>query len=329
MSEIALAERQYNPEMSVALMTGVGSSLIGQELINLHGGLNQQVREHGQLGGGLDRLLGRYGTQECALVCLATPGSAPAVLARLNRTNNAGAVIECDLGDPEDVAEAHQTMIGEFGGVSVAFLNAGDDVYGRYDELTEERLDRGTQINVVSPRIQTRLAAPYLAAAADQGLSGKVVYSDSLAGGPHALDHQFGYGSDKAKKAQEARTMAKDRDDLRSQGARERAKQIPLLTVVTVGAVKEGGMFVRRAKPELQQDIPEAAKSRPVEVAAAYAIVAYGDDYREVPVVSFIPPKLSIGLNYLRDRANRYKTSDPVLSQRRVKGLVKTLSQTS
>ncbi len=327
MSELLLAERQFRPEMPVALMTGVGSSVIGQELVNIHGNLNQRVRERGELGDGLDRLLGRYGVQECALVCLAAPGSASSVLERLNRTNNAGGVIECDQGDPDAVVKAHETMIGEFGGVSVAFLNAGDEVYGYYDELTEERLNRGTQINVVSPRVQTRLAGPYLAAASEQGLSGKVVYPGSLAEGPHALDHQFGYGSDKAKKAQESRTMAKDREDLREEGEHERAGEIPLLTVVTVGAVKEGGMFVRRAKPKLQEDIPEDAKSKPVEVAAAYVLVAYGDDFREVPVVSFIPPKLNIGLNWMKDRANRCKTNDPVLSQRRVKGLVKTLGQ--
>ena len=83
-----------------------------------------------------------------------------------------------DVRKAEDVKEAVERGVNEFGGIDILFSNAGIAAYGYSWELTEEQWDALIEVNLKGGFLVSKYVIPYLIAKK----SGVIIYNSSVAG---------------------------------------------------------------------------------------------------------------------------------------------------
>ena len=92
-----------------------------------------------------------------------------------------GAKIQIYAGDvrkAEDVREAVERAVNEFGGIDILFSNAGIAAYGYSWELTEEQWDALIDVNLKGGFLVSKYVIPHLI----EKKSGVIIYNSSVAG---------------------------------------------------------------------------------------------------------------------------------------------------
>ena len=83
-----------------------------------------------------------------------------------------------DVRKAEDVREAVERAVSEFGGIDILFSNAGIAAYGYSWELTEEQWDALIDVNLKSGFLVSKYVIPHLI----EKKSGVIIYNSSVAG---------------------------------------------------------------------------------------------------------------------------------------------------
>ena len=83
-----------------------------------------------------------------------------------------------DVRKAEDVREAVERAVSEFGGIDILFSNAGIAAYGYSWELTEEQWDALIDVNLKGGFLVSKYVIPHLI----EKKSGVIIYNSSVAG---------------------------------------------------------------------------------------------------------------------------------------------------
>ena len=83
-----------------------------------------------------------------------------------------------DVRKAEDVREAVERTVSEFGGIDILFSNAGIAAYGYSWELTEEQWDALIDVNLKGGFLVSKYVIPHLI----EKKSGVIIYNSSVAG---------------------------------------------------------------------------------------------------------------------------------------------------
>lgn len=83
-----------------------------------------------------------------------------------------------DVRKAEDVREAVERAVNEFGGIDILFSNAGIAAYGYSWELTEEQWDALIDVNLKGGFLVSKYVIPHLI----ERKSGVIIYNSSVAG---------------------------------------------------------------------------------------------------------------------------------------------------
>lgn len=83
-----------------------------------------------------------------------------------------------DVRKAEDVKEAVERAVSEFGGIDILFSNAGIAAYGYSWELTEEQWDALIDVNLKGGFLVSKYVIPHLI----ERKSGVIIYNSSVAG---------------------------------------------------------------------------------------------------------------------------------------------------
>lgn len=85
-----------------------------------------------------------------------TEGYAVAMLARTKKVSGpleaelpGSRAFECDVGDPESIAQAFAAIRSELGEVDVVSYNVGSGVFGTFDDVSEDDLELGFRLNAM------------------------------------------------------------------------------------------------------------------------------------------------------------------------------------
>lgn len=112
--------------------------------------------------------------------------------------------VSADVTDPRDVGRMVSTAIELFGGLDALVNNAGTEIQGRIEALTESELETMLRTNVVGPYLCTRAALPYL-----RMRHGSVVNIGSTVVSRPPL-YRFGYVASKGALESMSRALAGD-----------------------------------------------------------------------------------------------------------------------
>ena len=110
-------------------------------------------------------------------------------------------IVENDATDPAAAPELARIAKEHFGGLDVAFLNAGYGSFGKLDDIDAEDFDRHYDLNVRGPILQARHLGPLVA---DGGAI--LLVGSGTAASPR--EDVLVYGSSKAALRQVARSLA-------------------------------------------------------------------------------------------------------------------------
>ena len=83
-----------------------------------------------------------------------------------------------DVRKAEDVGEAVERTVSEFGGIDILFSNAGIAAYGYSWELTEEQWDTRIEVNLKGGFLVSKYVIPHLI----ENKSGVIIYNSSVGG---------------------------------------------------------------------------------------------------------------------------------------------------
>lgn len=95
----------------------------------------------------------------------------------INAAGGTGLAVQCDVTEEQQVIEAVEQVVDEFGALDVAIANAGFGVGGRVEELSADDWRRQFDVNVVGAAITARHSLPEL-----RKTDGRVVLMGSVAG---------------------------------------------------------------------------------------------------------------------------------------------------
>jgi meso-butanediol dehydrogenase/(S,S)-butanediol dehydrogenase/diacetyl reductase len=126
-------------------------------------------------GSGIGRATCRRMAQEGAQVAVfdVDADSAQAVAAEVG-----GVAFGVDVGDPEALRAAVDAAVGELGGLSIIYNNAGTAAFNKLHELDPAEWDRVLRVNLTGVWAGIRAAAPHLLA----GGGGAIVSTASISG---------------------------------------------------------------------------------------------------------------------------------------------------
>jgi NAD(P)-dependent dehydrogenase (short-subunit alcohol dehydrogenase family) len=126
-------------------------------------------------GSGIGRATCRRMAQEGAQVAVfdVDADSAQAVAAEIG-----GVAFGVDVGDPEAMRAAVDAAVGELGGLSIIYNNAGTAAFNKLHELDPAEWDRVLRVNLTGVWAGIRAAAPHLLA----GGGGAIVSTASISG---------------------------------------------------------------------------------------------------------------------------------------------------
>ncbi len=138
----------------VALISGAGSG-IGEAAAKL-------LAKEGALVAALDR----------------TEDKLKAVVAHINRAGSQAMPAVADISQPEQMQQAYQKVIEQWGRLDIVFANAGiNGVWAPIEELAPEEWDKTININLTGTFLTVKYAVPYLK---KQG--GSVIITSSING---------------------------------------------------------------------------------------------------------------------------------------------------
>lgn len=157
-------------------------------------------------------------------------GSGSQALTRLGAELDAP-VLPVDLAAPDGAQLLAEKALGSNGGVDVLVHSAGLGHYGRFDDMTPERVDELLDVNLRAPLQLTRALVPGMRAAR----RGHIVFLGSIAG-LVGVAHEAAYAATKAGLIGLAESL---RPELAGSGIG--------VTVVCPGAV-DTGFFARRGR---------------------------------------------------------------------------------
>ena len=92
------------------------------------------------------------------------PGSLSETVASIIESGGNAVAHRCDLGDEEDVTKLWEWAVAEAGHVDIVINNAGISPPGTIENMNWKHFHLGFQINVASPGLLSRLAAPHMRA---------------------------------------------------------------------------------------------------------------------------------------------------------------------
>lgn len=101
-----------------------------------------------------------------------------AVAGEIERSGGSATAVACDVGDRDQIHSLHDAVADRFGRCDVLVNNAGIPGGGRFEELSEEQIDRVMTVNALAVMRCTKAFLPMML---DRG-RGHVVNMGSLAG---------------------------------------------------------------------------------------------------------------------------------------------------
>ncbi len=143
---------------------------------DLHGKVALVTGASRGIGADIARVLARDGM---TVICAARtknegefriPGSLSATVASIVATGGQAVAHRCDLTNEEDVTALWEWSVAEFGHVDVVVNNAGISPPGTIEGMNWRHFHLAFQINVASPGLLSRLAAPHM-----RGLGGGAI----------------------------------------------------------------------------------------------------------------------------------------------------------
>jgi NAD(P)-dependent dehydrogenase (short-subunit alcohol dehydrogenase family) len=90
------------------------------------------------------------------------PGSLAETVASITESGGDATAHRCDLGDEDDVTALWEWAVAEAGHIDVVINNAGISPPGTIENMNWKHFHLGFQINVASPGLLSRLAAPHM-----------------------------------------------------------------------------------------------------------------------------------------------------------------------
>lgn len=106
-------------------------------------------------------LLAREGAKVAALELL--PERAQAIAAEIKGAGGAGLAVVADVAQADQMQQAIQQVIEQWGQIDIVFANAGiNGVWAPIEEITPEEWDRTFNINLKGTFLAVKYAAPYL-----------------------------------------------------------------------------------------------------------------------------------------------------------------------
>ena len=168
--------------------------------------------------------------------------------------------IQADAGDVKGQKLVADAIRGSFGGLDVAFLNAGAGDFGTFDQRDEAGFDRSLAVNLKGPFFLVQALLPILANPASIvlntsinahiGMPNSSVYAATKANSPHARPHPLG----RAPLARRPGQRREPRSDCDRTAWQDR--------------------HGRKEIAGLVAQIPSARRGRPSEIASAVVFLA-------------------------------------------------------
>lgn len=128
------------------------------------------------IGEAAAKLLAKEGARVAALN--RTEDKLKDVVAEINRAGSEAMPVVADISQPEQMQQAYQKVIEQWGRLDIVFANAGiNGVWAPIEELTPEEWDKTININLTGTFLTVKYAVPYLK---KQG--GSVIITSSING---------------------------------------------------------------------------------------------------------------------------------------------------
>lgn len=179
-------------------------------------------------------------------------------------------VVEADVTEADDVERMVQHAVDRYGGVDALVNNAGMEIQGRIEELSEEDLERMLRTNVVGPYLCLRAALPYL-----KQRNGSVVNVGSTVVTRAPL-HRFGYVASKGAVEAMSRALS---GDLGPEGVRVNVVRPGIVPSELRGATEAEEMESLEERVPSLQALPDVGTGMDVAAAVAFLV---SDDSRWV-----------------------------------------------
>ncbi|MFP3882480.1 MAG: SDR family NAD(P)-dependent oxidoreductase [Actinomycetota bacterium] len=177
-------------------------------------------------------------------------------------------LVEADVTKANDVERMVQHAVDRYGGIDALVNNAGMEIQGRIEELSEEALERMLRTNVVGPYLCLRAALPYL-----KQRGGSVVNVGSTVVTRAPL-YRFGYVASKGALEAMSRALS---GDLGPEGVRVNVVRPGIVPSELRGTTETEEMESLKERVPRLQALPNVGTGMDVAAAVAFLV---SDDSR-------------------------------------------------